>query len=355
MTQTTRTSTTTPAPAWTVGLDVGDRVTHVCVLDAAGAVVEQARLATTPTAMAQRFAGRPRQRVVLETGTHAPWLARQLRAAGHEVLVANARRVRLISENVAKRDAVDAETLARLGRLDPQLLAPVASRTEATQVQLAQVRARDALVRTRTLLINHVRGAVKSLGGRCPRASAESFARHAAPALPAALDAVLTPVLTEIQALTTAIRTAEAALAPLAEAQPATARLRQVPGVGLLTALTYVLVLEDPMRFRSGRHVGAYLGLTPGRAQSGARDPQQRITKQGDRLLRRLLVGSAQYVLGPFGPDTALRRWGLTLAVRGGRSAKKRAVVAVARKLAALLHTLWTTGAPYVPLPATAA
>jgi transposase len=335
----------------TVGVDVGDRYCTLCVVDAAGEVVERSQVRTTEPALAQRFAGRPRERVVLEAGTHSPWIDRALRGWGHETIVANPRRLRLISENARKGDAVDAETLARVGRVDPQLLAPITHRPEAAQLDLARLRTRDALVRTRTLLINHVRGTVKSLGGRLPRTSAEAFARRVAAELPAALTPVLTPVLTQIQALTDAVRASEAALTQLATTvYPATAQLRQVRGVGPITALAYLLVLADPARFARSRMVGAYLGLTPGRAQSGQADPQRRITKQGDRLLRRLLVGSAQYILGPFGGDCDLRRFGLALAARGGKNAKKRAVIAVARKLATLLHLLWTTGQVYVPL-----
>lgn len=131
---------------------------------------------------------------------------------------------------------------------------------------------------------------------------------------------------------------------------PETTALRQVPGVGALTALSYVLTLEDPARFPKSRAVGSYLGLRPKQRDSGESTPALRISKRGDAHLRRLLVGSAHYILGPFGPDTDLRRWGLTLAARGGTNAKKRAVVAVARKLAVLLHRLWVTGEVYEPL-----
>jgi transposase len=133
------------------------------------------------------------------------------------------------------------------------------------------------------------------------------------------------------------------------EHYPETHHLRQVSGVGPITALAYVLTLDDPDRFRKSREVAPALGLVPKRDQSGDRDPQLRITKTGDSYLRRLLVGSAQYILGPFGPDCDLRRWGLKLAQRGGKNAKKRAVVAVARKLAVLLHHLWVTGEVYDP------
>jgi transposase len=116
-----------------------------------------------------------------------------------------------------------------------------------------------------------------------------------------------------------------------------------VEGVGTLTALTFVLTLEDPYRFEKSRSVGAYLGLVPATDQSGDRDPQKRISKEGDEMLRKLLVGSAHYILGPLGKDSDLRRHGERIASRGGKNAKKRAAVGVARKLSVLLHRLWVT------------
>jgi len=126
--------------------------------------------------------------------------------------------------------------------------------------------------------------------------------------------------------------------------------LRQVKGVGPLTSLAYVLTLENPDRFAKSRDVGPYLGLVPKQEESGDSQPQLGISKVGDVMLRRLLVGSAHYILGPFGPDTDLRRYGLRLCERGGKNAKKRAAVAVARKLAVLLHRLWISGEVYEPL-----
>jgi len=342
-------------PKVTIGLDLGDRFTQLCALDAHGRVVATTRLRTTPAAFERHFAGHPRSRIVLEVGTHSPWASRVLQRLGHEVLVANARQLRLIYGSDRKSDRGDAETLARLGRLDPALLKPIRHRGAEAQADLAQLRARDALVRTRTLLINHVRGAVKAWGARLPASSAPAFATRAAPGLPPALRAALGPLLELIATLTHEVRGMERQLERLAtERYPETARLRQPSGVGLLTALCYVLTLEDPGRFHQSRAVGPYLGLCPRRDQSGGRDAQLRITKRGDAMLRRLLVSGAQYILGPFGPDTDLRRWGLRLAARGGKNAKKRAVVAVARKLATLLHRLWVSGAVYQPLRAAA-
>jgi transposase len=335
----------------TVGIDLGDRRSHYVVMDAAGEVIEEGQLATRPAAFRQRFASMARARVVLEVGPQAGWVGRLLGELGHERVVANPRRVKLVSGNDDKSDGVDAASLARLGRADVKLLFPVVLRSAQTQADREELRARDALVRCRTLLVNHVRAAVKTTGERLPRSSTESFAKRARLSLPEGLRACLAPLLDQIESLSRAIRAFDRRIEEIAkECYPQTARLRQVTGVGPQTALAYALTLEDPTRFANGRAVGSFLGLRPRRKQSGERDPQLRITKGGDPLMRRLLVNAAQYILGPFGPDTDLRRFGQRLAERGGKAAKKRAAVAVARKLAVLLHRLWLTGEAYEPL-----
>jgi len=336
-------------PNLTIGLDVSDRYTQLCAVDAEAEIVEEGRLRTTPAAVRRRFAGIDAARIVLEVGTHSPWMSRLLRDLGHEVLVANPRSVSSKGED--KTDPIDAEALARWGRSDPKMLRPVEHRGQATQQDLACVRARDALMRARTKLINHVRGSVKSIGGRLPKCSAEAFHRRSAAHIPAELEPALTPLLNTIADLTASLRGYDRLIVSLCEQRyPDTARLMQIRGIGAVTALTYVLVLEDPHRFRSSRAVGPYLGLKPRRHDSGDTHPELRISKRGDELLRRLLVQCGHYILGPFGPDCDLRRWGIQVAQRGGQNAKKRAVVAVARKLAVLLHALWTTGVAYEPL-----
>jgi transposase len=339
----------TVAMAQVVGLDVGDQWSQACVraMDS-GEVIEEFRLRTTKGWLVQKFADRARSRIVLEVGTHSPWVSRVLSELGHEVIVANARKVRLIAESRRKTDRIDASWLSRLGRADVELLHPIVHRGAASQAALAVVRARDALVRARTGLILHCRGAVKSWGERLPSCGAAQFGHHAAAHLPEPLREALLPVLEQIEGLSAAIRRADRGVARLArERFPETARLRQVRGVGEIVALSYVLTLEDPARFRRSRQVGAYLGLAPGQRDSGASRRPQRITKEGDSMLRKLLVQSAQYLLGPFGEPCELRRFGERLTARGGPGAKRRAVVAVARKLAVLLHRLWSSGETY--------
>jgi len=333
----------------TVGVDLGDRKSVLCRLDAQAAVVERRTISTTAEAFHRYFSALPSARVVLEAGTHSPWVSRLLEQLGHEALVANP--AALHHAGLAKSDQIDAEKLARWGRADPKMLHPIQHRGVQAQADLALLKARDALVRSRTLLINHVRGSVKSFGARLPSCSAESFARQVEARLPALLYGALAPLLELIASLTQQIRAFDREIEEACEeAYPETAPLRQVAGVGALTALCYVLVLEDPSRFPQRRAVGKYLGLIPRLEESSTWSPELPISKAGNQFCRRLLVQAAHYILGPFGPDTDLRRWGLGLANRGGKSAKKRAVVAVARKLAVLLHRLWTTGERYEPL-----
>jgi transposase len=340
-------------PKITAGLDLGDRYSHLCLIDQqSGEVLEEGRLRTTPEALRRRFASeRPPMRIAIETGTHSPWASRVLEECGHEVLVANARKLRLIYSNKRKTDEIDAENLARLARLDPKLLYPIKHRDEDSQAHMALIRSRQALIGSRTQLVNHVRGAVKSFGARLPKCPARSFHKNAAAHIPVPLRPAIEPILATIGSLTERIREYDRQLEAISkEHYPETELLRQVEGVGALTALTFVLTLEDPYRFEKSRSVGAYLGLVPARDQSGERDPQKRISKEGDETLRKLLVGNSHYILGPFGSDSDLRRHGEKIAARGAKNAKKRAAVAVARKLSVLLHHLWVTGELYDPL-----
>ena len=341
-------------PSMTVGIDLGDKYSYLCLLDTdSGEVIEEGRLRTTSEALRRRFSSEQQPlRVAIEAGTHSPWVSRVLEDCGHEVLVANPRKTRLIYTNQRKTDVIDAENLARLARVDPKLLYPLKHRGEECQAHLAIIRSREALVGCRTQLVNHVRGAVKSFGARLPKCPARSFHKRASEHIPEALWPAVEPLLETIGSLTERIRQYDRQLESICQEYypEETDLLRQVEGVGALTALTFVLTLEDPSRFAKSRTVGAYLGLVPARDQSGDRDPQRAISKEGDQMLRKLLVGSAHYILGPFGSDSDLRRHGEKIASRGGKNAKKRAIVAVARKLSVLLHRLWVSAEIYDPL-----
>jgi|SRR5688572_7122511 len=336
---------------WFVGIDLGDKKSLCCFLDREGKIVAEGKLSTTREEFAELFPKMPKSQIALEVGTHSPWVSEQLASSGHEVIVANPRKMESIHKNKRKNDKVDARTLARLVRADPELLYPIRHRGAEARQDLVMLRARDALVSARTKLINCVRGLVKSSGSRLPKCSAESFHQQAKSRVPEVLRPALAPLLAQIGSLTTRLRKYDQAVSRLAQKKyPETRSLQQVNGVGDLTSVAYVLTLEKPERFAKSRDVGPYVGLIPKQDDSGDSSKQLGITKTGDMMLRRLMVGSAHYILGPFGKDCDLRQFGLKLAARGGKNAKKRAVVAVARKLAVLLHRLWLTGEVYEPL-----
>lgn len=335
----------------TIGMDLGDKTSRCCAISESGEVLFEKGVSTTKKGMAEVFGALARCRVALEVGTHSPWVSRLLANLGHEVIVANARQVKLISQSTRKDDKLDAHTLARLARIDPELLRPIRHRSEQAQLDLLQIRVRAELVEARTSLVNAARGLAKALGERLPKCDADNLGVEQLQSLPAAIAQALRPLLEQVEALTEKIHACDEGIEQIAREQyPETKLLEQVSGVGILIALTFVLTIDDPDRFRKSRDVGCYIGLRPKRSDSGASQPQLGISKEGDVYLRKMLVQGAHHILGRRGPDTDLQRWGRKLAARGGKNAKKRAIVAVARKLGILLHRLWVTGEVYEPL-----
>jgi transposase len=337
-------------PLMTMGLDIGDRYSHYCLLNQPGDVVEEGRIQSTEAALRRHFEGEPCMRIALECGTHSPWISRLLTVLGHQVIVANARKIPAITGSESKNDRNDAEKLARFAAYDPKLLSPLEHRSEQRQMDLNLIHARSTLVRARTMIVNALRGLVKSAGGRLPACSTESLPDRASRAIPPGLTVVATPLIKQIALLNAQIGGMDKQVEKLSVKYPEIGLLRTAPGVGPIVAAAYVLTLDRPDA-ASNRSAGAFLGLRPGQSQSGDSDPQKRISKTGDRCLRSLLVQSAQYVLGRFGPDSELRRWGLKLAATGGKRGKKRAIVAVARKLAVILHAMWRGGQRFQAFP----
>jgi transposase len=337
----------------TIGIDLGDRRHAVCVLDAKGGILKQETIPNSRGNLAALSRCYPGALMAMEVGMHSPWTSRLLKELGHRVLVANPRKVHAIYKNVRKSDRNDAELLARIARSDEKLLSPVEHVSEEMQRDLLQIKLRDNLVRQRVDIISSVRFTLKSLGITLPSPNSEAFARKARATLRkehSDMLALIEPSLRVLDGMTEQIRSLEKSIAAMAaEKYPESEFLSQVGGVGLLTSLTFILTIGDPTRFHRKRDVAAFLGLVPRRDQSGETDKQLRISKAGNTYLRRLLVGCAQYILGPFGPDTALKRKGLKLTEKGGPRAKRKAVVAVARNLAVLLLTLWHDEAIYEP------
>lgn len=339
-----------------IGMDLGDKMNAYCVMNSELArVLDRGSVRCRAKELQEFFEARGAEALLaIEAGTHSPWISRLAKQCGLAVVVANPREVKSICKSNRKNDKRDAEMLARLARADVNLLCPIEHRGRQAQQDLALLRARHAVVGSRTKLINCVRGLLKSNGLRASKCSSESFHIKAQQAIPDELRDALEPLLESIGALTARIKEYDARIAQVAREryEAETELLQTIPGVGPLTAMAYVLTLEAPERFERSRSVGAYIGLVPKSDQSGESDKQLRITKAGNMYLRQLLVSAAHYILGPLNRvDSALRQWGLRLAERGGKNAKKRAVVAIARKLSVLMHRLWTTGECYRPFP----
>ncbi|MEE4247655.1 MAG: IS110 family transposase [Kangiellaceae bacterium] len=341
---------TTMISSLTLGLDLGDRKTKIAVLDVDGEIVEESTVTTNPQsfkAVFSRFRGAV---AAMEVGSQSRWASDLLSQLGLVVYVANPRQLKLIYQSTDKDDRLDAQRLARLARFDPSLLKPVKHRGDETQCDLEILKARGVLVEVRTKLVNHVRGVLKSFGVSVKRCDPTAFAAQALDVIPDALLPGLVPLLDSLDDINAKIREFDKTIQNLCRSHYKVEidTVCQVNGVGPITGLTYILTIGDPSRFRKSRDVGSYLGLRPRRADSGSSAPELRISKCGDPRLRSLLVQSAHYILGPFGKDCDLRKWGLGKA-EGGKRAKKRAVVAVARKLSVLLHRLLLTGEIYDP------
>ncbi len=334
-----------------IGLDLGDKRHVAVIFDADGTEHAADGMVNTMQQVKNYFEPHAGAVVVMEAGTHSGWISRLLERMGFEVWVGNPRKLRAIWDSTDKSDARDARVLGLMFRLEPRLLHRVTHRGEQAQCDLALIKSRGILVETRTKLINHVRGVVKGVGARVGACSGESFHKKASEQVPVALKDALDVVIEQVKQLTAAIKELDQRIEKMCgEKYPETQRLTQVSGVGSLTALAFVLTIEDSKRFAKSRSVGPFLGLTPRRDQSGVTDKQLPITKAGNTYLRQLLVGCAHYILGPFGRPCDLRACGERIAAQGGKNGKRRAVVAVARKLAVLLHRLWMDGREYVPV-----
>jgi transposase len=337
--------------AFYIGIDLGDKHCEVCVFNREGEFEESFRLAMKGPQMRGYFASIPRSRVAIEAGGQSRWVAELLEGCGHQVFVSNTRKVPYIHESDAKDDPGDAYKLAELVHFKPRLLHPIQHRSREAQADLGWIRAREVLVDSRTQLVNAVRGISKAFGERLAKCSTEAFTARLADQIPEAIRGAVAPLLETIDHLNEQIHYYDQMEEHLARERYEKYRLlTQVKGVGVHTALSFMLTIGEAERFEKSRMVGAFLGMRPKQKESGESKPQLGITKAGDEYLRKTLVNCAHYILGPHGQDSDLRRFGQRICERGGKNAKKRAVIAVARKLAVLLHRLWVSGEVYEPL-----
>jgi len=335
-----------------IGMDMGDKNHKVVALAADGQVVERVEIACTPEAVREYLQRSPGAVLAIETGTHCRWVSALGAETGHEVLVGNARKLRSIWQSSRKNDWHDAEQLARLVRADRALFHVVKLRSEEAQALLRMVKARDILVRSRSGIVNMIRGFTKAEGERLPSGSSEAFDKQEFE-VPVCLRKTTKPLFAILREMTKKIAVYDKLLADALKQEPILEDanlLSSVPGVGPITTAAYLATIGNARTFGDARDAGAYFGLVPKQSQSGETDKQLRISKEGNVLVRRLLVTSAHYIMGPFGPDTELRRHGLRLAQRGGKNARKRAAVAVARKLAVVMLAMLKNRTEYRPL-----
>ena len=343
-------SNTTTFPR-TIGMDLGSRKSSYCIVDPLGSRLDEGDLISDKPKMRDFFEAQPSSRVVIEASSPSRWIAELATSCGHEIVVANPREFRLISESHRKTDRNDARILADFGQFRPHLLRPIKLRGVKCQIARATLASRAHAVRQRTLLINLIRSQVRNLGESLSGCTVANFHRTAPERIPAPLKPAIDPLLSILQGIVNAIAEYDNEIARLCTKEfPETAALTQVNGVGPNTALSFVATIEDPTRFARSSDVGAYVGLVSKSRASGAKDPQLRISKRGDKDLRRLLVTAATYITGPRSRDSDLRRFGERLKARGGQAAKAKARIAVARKLSVLLHRLLVTGEVYEPL-----
>jgi len=330
------------------GLDVSDKTTHICVVDEAGAIIWRGVCASDPQVLADTLRKRCPDvaRVVLETGALSPFLYHGLTERGVPVVCICARHAKgVLSTRVNKSDPHDAEGLAQLSRTG--WFKAVHMKDGATHLDRAHLKVREQLVKSHGAMRNQLRGLLKLFGLRLGTATTPARRTERLRALLAQkpeLEPVLAPLIEALAGLEEQIAVSTRQLKRRTAADPVCVLLMSVPSIGPVNALTYKTSIEDPGRFAKGADVGAFAGLVPRRHQSGERDTKGRISKAGDAMLRHALYEAANSLLGRVKRDCALRRWGLELAATKGA---KRARVAVARKLAGLLHTLWRTNTSF--------
>jgi len=326
------------------GLDVSDKATHICVVDGEGKVIWRGVCATDPQALAAALAKRCPDvgRVVLETGALSAFLYHGLIERNVPVVCVCARHAKgVLSTRVNKSDSHDAEGLAQLARTG--WYKAVHIKDSATHLDRAQVKVRDQLIKSHRAMAGQLRGLLKLFGLRLGKVTTPGKRAERLVALfrqKPELRPIVSPLIEAMASLEKQIRLSTRGLEARATADPVCQRLMSVPGVGPIVAFRFKSSIEDPARFECGQAVGAYAGLTPRRSQSGERDVTGHISKAGDPMLRTALYEAANSLLSRVKRPCALQTWGKALAATKGA---KRARVAVARKLAILLHNLWRT------------
>ena len=338
----------------TIGLDLGNTFTKAVGLDARGNVVLREDLHNDAETLKAFFEAHPGATVGMETGTHCRWIAALAASCGCDAVIGNARKLRLISESSRKNDWNDAESIARLCRFDRKLFHPVTLRDGEHHRLYQLLRQRDALVSMRTALVNQLRGFAKAGGTMLPRRDARSFL-SLRDSMPPEFLRDFKPLLKALEDLARRIAAAEAILGQFVRRhfRKMDERLQTVPGVGPVASAAFIALVPDPGRFKSAREAGPYFGLVPKQDQSGDGHRPCRITHEGSPFMRKTLVNAANALLKKSARDTALKRFGERLSRRGqGKVARRKAKVALARKLAVTMLAMMRRGEDYRDAPA---
>lgn len=338
----------------TIGLDLGNTFNKAVGLDAGGNVVLREDLRNDAATMKAFFEAHRGATVAMETGTHCRWIAALAAECGCHPVVGNARKLRLISESSRKNDWADAQKLARLCRSDRSLLHPVELHDDRHHRLYQLLRQRDALVSMRTALVNQLRGFAKAGGTMLPRCDARSFL-SLRDSMPPEFLRDFKPLLKTLEDLAKRIAAAEAILAEFVRRhfRKTDELLQTVPGVGPVASAAFIALVPDPGRFKSAREAGPYFGLVPKQDQSGDGDRPCRITHEGSSFMRKTLVNAANALLRKSARDTALKRFGERLGRRGqGKVVRRKAKVALARKLAVTMLAMARSGEDYRDAPA---
>ena len=344
----------------TIGADVSDRTTKICVMTKADGgerrIVVETTCATTKAGFEEAFSKFDRSwPVVFETGTHCRWMDRLFRRMGFKTIVGNPGKIPSITKSNTKNDRNDARELARLAIADPAMLHPVFLRDEVYQQMLRFHHARNVLISQRTQTINQIRGFAKSMGYRIECSSTGRFHEQRKAGWPNELEECTWPLMGVLKAINLKIKAYDKLIARLAERpefKPMIERVRVVYGVGTIGSTVFVAAIGGrPDRFDRVRDIGPYFGMIPKQDQSGDDDKQLHITHAGPEIVRTALVECAGVVMMEKSKDTDLKLKGLRIAMRGGKIARKKAKVAVARGLAvAMLALLQHPEREYVPL-----
>lgn len=332
---------------WFVGLDVSVEQTSMCVVDDAGAVKYEGKVRTDPASLGRALSkhAADAERIGIEAGGSSSWLCRELRAQGFAVVHMEARHAhRALSMRLNKTDRNDARGLAELMRVG--WFKPAHAKSVEAHRTRSLLLARKRLIDTRRNLQNQIRNIVKTSGVMPGSTGGRGLARKVEVRCnkDAMLAAMCTPMLEVIGAICVQIKAYDRSLAQMARSDDTVKRMMSVPGIGPLTALAFVSAIDDPHRFKRSSDVGAYLGLTPRRHQSGEMDWSGRISKQGDGLARTYLFEAASVAITRIDRWSTLKAWGLRLTKRIG---SRKARVAVARKLAVILHCIWVDGTEF--------